>query len=132
MYVCITDRGPTSGNIENFCSVVLDRSTTAYDITFHLRLDETFTPAVISAIDFLRAASFQIDSDGDTIFGTTTNTRIPLESNVTQLQGPVALDILFDNFPQRAHGIGYFLSVSTLHANLILHDNYYPARMRKG
>ena len=127
MLVCVcikfcTDLGPTSGNIESFCSVVLDRSAIAYDITFHLLLDETFTPAVISAIDFLRAASFQIGSDGNTILGTTTNRRVPLESNVTQ--GPVALGILFDNFPQRAHGIGYFLDVSTLHTNLILHDNY--------
>ena len=118
MCVCIkfcTDRGPTSDNSENFCSVVLNRSATAYDITFHLRLDETFTPAVISAIQFLRAASFLIDSDGDTIFGTTTNRRVDLESNVTQ--GPVTLSIPFDNFSQLAHGLGYFLSVSTLHAN---------------
>ena len=114
--VCIcTDRGPTADNIENFCSVVLDRSAIAYDITFHLRLDETFTPAVISAIDFLWAGSFQVNSNGDAIFAVATNRRVDLGSSVTQ--GPVTLNIPFDNFPQLANELGYNFSVRTLHAN---------------
>ena len=120
MLVCVcikfcTDRGPTSDNVENFCSVVLDRSVTAYDITFYLRLDETFTPAVISAIDFLRAGSFEINSNGDATSAVPMIRNVFLESNVTQ--GPITLGIPFDNFSQLAHGLGYHLSVGTLHAN---------------
>ena len=114
VYVC-TDLGPTSDNIENFCSVVLDRLAIAFDITFHLRLDETFTPAVISAIDFLRAGSFQINSNGDATNAVPSIRNVLLGSNVTQ--GPITLSILFDNFPQLAHGFGYSFSVRTLHAN---------------
>ncbi len=105
------DLGPTSGNIENFCSVVLDRSTIAYDITFHLRFDETFTPAVISAIDSLRAGSFQINSNGDVIFAVATRRNIFLNSSVTQ--GPFTLNVRFDDFGQLANGLGYNFSVST-------------------
>ena len=107
--VCITDLGPTSGNIENFCSIVLDRSAIAYDITFHLCLDETFTPAVISAIDFLRAGSFQVNSNGDAIAAAATTRNVLLGSIVTQ--GPFTLNVPFDNFPQLANGRGYNFSV---------------------
>ena len=94
------------------CSVVLDRSAVAYDVTFHLRFDETFTPAVISAIDFLVAASFQVNSNGDVIFAEVTRRELPLGSNVTQ--GPFFLNVLHDNLAQRANGIGYSLSVSII------------------
>ena len=111
--ICIcTDRGPTADNIErSFCSVILDRSAIAYDITFHLRFDETFTPAVISAIDFLIASSFQVNSNGDVIFAATTNRRVDLGSNMTQ--GPFTLNVPFDNFPQLENGHGYNFSVRT-------------------
>jgi hypothetical protein len=111
MFVFVSDLGPTSGNIESSCSVVLDRSTVAYDITFRLRFDETFTPAVISAIDFLRAGSFQVNSNGDAIFAITTNRNIILDSSVTQ--GPFTLNVRFDDFGQLANGLGYNFSVST-------------------
>ena len=93
--------------------MVLNRTAVAYDITFHLRFDETFTPAVISAISILRASSFGINSNGDVTVSEATTRPIHLGSkNVTQ--GPFSLDVLFDNLAQRTNGLGYQVTVSRL------------------
>ena len=64
---------------------------------------------MISAIDFLRASSFQVNSNGDVIIGATMSRRFDLGSNVTQ--GPITLNILFDDLAQLANGLGYGLIV---------------------
>ena len=92
--------------------MALDRSAVAYDITFHLHFDETFTHVVISAINSLSVSSFQVNSNGDVIFAEATNRALSLGSNVTQ--GPFILNVLYDNFAQRANGIGYNFSVSIM------------------
>ena len=93
--------------------MVLDRTTGTYDITLHLRFDETFTPAVISAIDSLSVRTYQINSNEDVIVSETTNRffRLALGSNV--IQGPFNLEILFDNFAHLVNGRGYTVSVSS-------------------
>ena len=119
-----TDGGPTRDNVESSCSVVLDRTAVAYDITFHLRFDETFIPAVISAINFLRASTFRVNSLGEAIFSEATTRPIRLgSSDVTQ--GPFALDVLFDNLGQRANGLGYQVTVSKqcFHAHACMYCN---------
>ena len=108
-----TDNNPSTDNIAYSCSSTLNRSSISYDLTFSLHLDETFTPAVISAISNLRAASFQVNSNGDVIIADTTLRLIPLGSNVTQ--GPVTIEILYDSFAQRLNGIGYSLAVCNMH-----------------
>ena len=65
---------------------------------------------MISAIQNLVAGSFQVRDNGDVVVGATTHRRIPLGSNVTQ--GPVTVDILYDNFDDLPNGLGYHLSVS--------------------
>lgn len=110
--VLFADGGPTSSNVASSCSVAVDRLAVAYDITFHLRFDETFTPAVISAINSLSVSSFQVNSNGDVIFAEATNRALSLGSNVTQ--GPFILNVLYDNLAQRANGIGYNFSVSII------------------
>ena len=92
--------------------MAVDRLAVAYDVTFHLRFDETFTPAVISAINSLSVSSFQVNSNGDVIFAEVTNRALSLGSNVTQ--GPFILNVLYDNLAQRANGIGYNFSVSII------------------
>ena len=107
--------------------MALDRTTVAYDITLHLRFDETFSPAVISAVDFLRASTFRVNSNGDAIFSEATTRPIRLGSkNVTQ--GPFALDVLFDNLAQRANGLGYDVTVSKL-VYQCFHNNHYVCAM---
>ena len=109
-----TDNNPSTDNIAYSCSSTLNRSSISYDLTFSLHLDETFTPAVISAISNLRAASFQVNSNGDVIVAGVTIRHIPLDSNVTQ--GPVTIEIPYDNFAQRLNGIGYSLAVCICNA----------------
>ena len=112
LYIHIDNNPSADNNIATSCSSVLDRSTTdgAYDLTLSLQLDETFTPAVISAIRNLRASSFQVRDNGDVIVAATTRRLVEVGSNVTQ--GPVTLVIPFDNFEDLAGGLGYHLSVS--------------------
>ena len=81
----------------------------AYDITFHLSFDATFTPAVISAINRLSVSSFQIRSDGPIIGAEITNRVVGL-GNATQ--GPFTSSILFDDLDPLANGFGYNFSVS--------------------
>ena len=64
---------------------------------------------MISAINNLRTASYQVNSNGDVIVAGVTVRHIPLDSNVTQ--GPVTIEIPYDNFAQRLNGIGYSLAV---------------------
>ena len=106
----IADNSPSIDNIQYSCTSVLDRSVTAYDITLHLQFDETFTPAVIGAIEKLVVGSFEINEGGNAIQGVATNRQLQLPSSVTQ--GPVALDILYNDFAQQTNGLGYSLSVS--------------------
>ena len=77
---------------------------------FRIRFDETFTPAVISAIRNLTASSFEINERGGATVGVITRKPVPLPSSVTQ--GPVTFDVLYDNFAQLANGLGYSLTVS--------------------
>ena len=109
-----TDNNPGTDNIASSCSSTLNRSSISYDLTFSLHLDETFTPAVISAINHLRAASFQVNSNGDVIAAGVTVRHIPLDSNV--IQGPVTIEVSYDNFTQRLNGIGHSLAVCICNA----------------
>ena len=110
-FIIISDASPTESNTQSSCSVVLNRETISYDITFRLTLDETFTPAVISAIQFLRNSLFEIDENGNPIPTTVVDRTFPLE-NVTQ--GPVTILIPYPDVPQLLDGHGYFLSVSII------------------
>ena len=100
------------------CLSVVDRSTTSYDITFKIRLDETFTPAVISAIENLQLSSFVIDERGNAVEGVATDRRMSLGPDVTH--GPVTIDVQFDDFPQLTGGLGYSLTVSVCITLLLL------------
>lgn len=111
MFVFYTDGGPTRSNVAGSCSVALDRSAVAYDITFQLRFDETFTPAVISAIDAFRVSSFQVTNIGTITSGKPTTRLDRLGSNVDH--GPFILNFVYDNFNYLANGLGYNFTVST-------------------
>ena len=101
------DNDPSTDNIASSCTSILDRSSISYDLTLSLHLDETFTPAVIGAINFLRASTLLVNSNGDVIIAESTTRLIHL--NVTQ--GPFTLNILFDDRPQLLNGLGYYLAV---------------------
>ena len=98
--------------------MVLDRTTVTYDITFHLHFDETFTPAVISAIKYLKETVIRINTDLDYVASVGTSS-FPL--NLTQ--APFAFDILFENLQPLMVGVGYQITVSNNATNN--QYNYY-------
>ena len=112
LYSPFTDVRPTDNNVNGSCSAVLDRNTISYDVTFYITFDETFTPAVISAINVLRVTRFEIDSNGNVIPGTVLRVNAPLDSSVEQ--GPVTVGILYQDLPQLLDRHGYSLHVSSI------------------
>lgn len=111
--LCISlcaDNEPSLDNIESSCSSVINRDTNSYDIASRIRLDETFTPAIISAIDTIEVDSFEVNERGNTFRGAVMDRRMPLGSNVTQ--GPVTIPVLLNDFHQQIDGNGYRLIVS--------------------
>ena len=105
----VTDVRPTDNNVNGSCSAVFDRNTISYDVTFYITFDETFTPAVISAINGLRVTRFEIDIRGTPIPGTVVRVLTTLDSLE---QGPVTVGIPFQDLPQLFNGHGYSLHVS--------------------
>ena len=105
-----TDVNPTNNNAQSSCTAVFDRRTSCYSTNFTVTLDDTFTPAVISAIENLRVGRFEIDAQGSTISETAVSDLLPLDSSVKE--GPVTLTFPFNDLPQLLNGHGYQLSVS--------------------
>ena len=77
-----------------------------------VHFDDTFTPAVVSAISSIRKSSFEVDQGGNPIPGTSISTLMALPSNVTQ--GPFTISVLFNDLPQTTVGFGYSLNVSII------------------
>ena len=107
-----TDANPTNANVQSSCSAVVDRTTTSYDITFYVTLDETFTPAVISVIQNFGVSRFEIDERGNAVPGNAQRRTENLDSSVEK--GPVLLTFAYSDEPQLLDGHGYRLSVSII------------------
>ena len=106
------DVNPTSNNAQGSCMADFDRQRSCYSINFTVTLDDTFTPAVISAIENLRVGKYQIDAQGGAIPETFVSDLLPLDSSVEE--GPATLTFPFKGLPQLMDDHGYKLSVSGL------------------
>ena len=108
--IFFTDDNPTSDNVQQSCSAVLDRDTLSYDLNLTVTLDNKFTPAVISGINSIRLTRIEIDARSNPIPGPIATDNRILGSNV--VKGPITLAFSFNDVPQLLNGHGYVLSVS--------------------
>ena len=106
------DANPTSNNAEVSCMAAFDWDTARYSVNLTVTLDDTFTPAVISAIQNLQVVIFEIDTQGNAIPGTVVSDLQLLDSSVEE--GPVTLMFHYNDLSPLLGGHGYQLHVSKL------------------
>ena len=65
-------------------------------------------------INFLRADSYGVNSNGDVIITQPIHSYTYNKSGSNVTQGPFSLDVVFDNLSQQQQGLGYDVSVSSI------------------